>query len=529
MTDLTGKFGQLETLITTKFDAVILKLDNIHTALSSAGGNIEAAPIVAAIEALRGIGPENTIKAINQSVWNIAGPAPGKSITDLHTLLTAQHAAIGVYLAAIGADTDATANALGIPTGDATTTALGLLASVQYALTYNGANAANLFGAIRAINDALGGVPNNSLALTSVRGLLDMLTTQQRSLLDPISVAPVDVCETSYTSSGYVYYQMNMEVFPGFPLTTPGTLAIWSAPPSGYTITRNIDISQNYTKLNSNDWLSWRIYVASTASTFGVSTSTLSSDRFPTNQWITLSPGFMTYNDLSFLVDGSDSLKVYICPAATLVGGTAPSGADFSASTATSVVNGRRYLVWPDLDGITESAGGVELTPATSWTGYEVFIQSSAPSATLHDVTEPAQDISALAVGQWHPLGQGHTLAFSVDGAYQAKGYMRLPTAPVYYDLASSNLYNAQRIAWPNNPPYFVPHPNYSDTAVNNFSGWTLTTISGGPISLSYGNAGASNQPLITLENGVPQVFTSTAAHVWTSSGAPFVLRMTPP
>lgn len=461
MTNLSDKFGHIEGIITTKFDAVISKLSDIHTAITAANGNIEAAPIVAAIEALRGVGPENTIRSLNQSIWNIAGPAPGKSITDLHTLLTAQHAALGVYLAAIGADTDATANALGIPTGDATSTLLGVMYSLQFALTHYGAGDPNLLSVIYAINEGIGGVPYDSLALTTVRGLIAQQTEATGRLLDPISYPPVDVCENAYMSNGYVYYQMNFEIFPGIPLSTPSTIATWPVPPLGYSISRETDAVTNFVRLNSNDWLDWRIYVASSASTFGIHTSTLSPARLPTNQWVSFSPEFMYYDTLSFLVDGSSALKVYICASSQLVGGVAPAGADFTSSTGTSVVNGRRYVVWPDLEGLTESAGGIELTPASSWAGYEVYIQTSAPNATLHDITDPAQSIAALPVNQWITLAGNHTLSVSVDAGYLVKGYMRFAN-PLEFDLLATDVYypyNYGTGPWPESSMWTIKNP----------------------------------------------------------------------
>lgn len=423
MTDLSAKFSGLETTLVGKLDVVIARLDSVITALTSSSGNIDAAPIVAAIESMRGVGPENTIKSLNQSVWNIAGQAPGKSLAEIYTLLVANHAANGIYLAAIGADTDATATALGVPTGDATTTALGMLYSLQYALTYKGANAANLFGTISAINDAIGGVPNSSLALTTVRGLISQLMSavgKTNKLLDPISASPVDLCQTPFISNGTSYQGTGIELA-GITLLSPVTVATWpNNPPSGITVSFELLIGDS--KLQSADWGNWRIYVASSASLFGVVAG--SSQRFVTNSWVSMPSPNAIY---TIFVDGNAALTAYICPSAQLVEGIAPTGTDFTSSTDTSVVDGRRYLVWPDLEGLTESAGGIELTPASTWSGYEVYIQTGAPNATLHDITEPVQNITGFVVNQWNALGNNHTLAFSVDAAYLAKGYMRVP------------------------------------------------------------------------------------------------------
>ena len=97
-------------------------------------------------------------------------------------------------------------------------------------------------------------------------------------------------------------------------------------------------------------------------------------------------------------------------------------------SSSTLSLNGRRYIVWPDLANIVESANGTELTPDSSWSGYSIYIQTTAPAARLHDVTTPAADIDPLAVNTWIDLGGSDTLAFSVESTYQVKGYLRAPT-----------------------------------------------------------------------------------------------------
>jgi hypothetical protein len=521
MTDLTGKFDALETNLGGKLDTIILYLDDIKTALTASGGSIEAAPIVAAIEALRGTGPENTIRSINQSLWNIAGPTPGKSLAEIYTLLTVNHAALGIYLAAIGADTDATANALGIPTGDATTTLLGVMYSLQYIIGH--------------INQGVGGIPYEALTLTTVRGLISQLTAgieQVNRNLDPLGYEPVDVCDDPYCSISTSY--INLSDIPIVGIFAPGTTtAVWPSEnvPDGLFIWPLT--VHGYAGITAIDWSDWNVYVATGVSQFAITNLDASSllRRYQSNQWVQLPPSWSNLH-VMFSVDGSEYLKVYICPSGQLVGGTAPSGTDFTSSTGTSIVEGRRYVVWPDIEGLTEGAGGVELTPAASWDGYEVYIQTSAPAARLHDVTDPAQDIASLQVNQWLALGQNHTLKFSVDAGYLVKGYMRAPAVNQNCQTFNSVVQvGADRAQFSSHPPYFTVsnvawalQGNYSQYTVELISGTTNITINVGP---DYNDVASQS---LTLHPGDPPVLLGiSSTYLWTYSAAPFSLKMCPP
>jgi hypothetical protein len=77
-----------------KLDIVIAKLGDMYTAITN-NGAFDTAPIVAAILAMRGDEPENTLRSINQSLWNIAGPAPGATLVELLDQLSALADAIG--------------------------------------------------------------------------------------------------------------------------------------------------------------------------------------------------------------------------------------------------------------------------------------------------------------------------------------------------------------------------------------------------------------------------------------------------
>lgn len=469
MTDLTAKFDALETALGGKLDTVILCLDDIKTALTASSGNIDAAPIVAAIEALRGTGPENTIRSLNQSIWNIAGPTPGRSLAEIYTLLTVNHAAIGLYLSSIGDDTEATATALGIPTGDATTTLLGVMYSLQYIIGH--------------INQGLGGIPYESLTLTTVRGLISHLTTavgQTNQLLNPIAYPPVDACETPYVSTGEVYYQADLEIFSGFPMAYPGTIATWPAPPSGFDITRYQDANLYYIKLNTVDWTDYRIYVASSAASFGYSAT--SGQRLPTNQWLNLSLNAGIFgNDMVFLVDGSEALKVYICPSGQLVGGAGDVHSDGSIG-----LNGKRYARFtPPITGITVSESGIDVTAQGSWSGWRAYVQTTAPLIYVNETADyPAMWIDLTGTGSYN---------FAVDPQYTI--YVTLRSSGIQYTTVGSVLYNAGSglqnygSSWPagfntRNSDYdnvlYTPAISLADNA----DGWTFRLISGSNVHL---------------------------------------------
>lgn len=210
--------------------------------------------------------------------------------------------------------------------------------------------------------------------------------------------------------------------------------------------------------------------------------------------------------------------------------GILPDGTMGSASTGTLTSAGRRYIVWSALSGITLSEDGRELTPDTSWSGYELYVQTDAPSFTLHDVTDPAQSIDEADVNSWITLSGTHTLSMSVDSGFQVRGYMRIPAFS--YEFSSQSIYGSNRIVWPEEPPTFVRYSGaYSEiTASNQFIGWTLTVISGDDVSFLYANnPSQGGAPSIILHNGIPVLFSATDAYVWTSAVAPFTLRMTPP
>lgn len=185
------------------------------TALETAIGvtNTKLQSLIDALDVLQGTGPENTIKSINQSIWNMVGPAPGRTLTEIHEELVALK------------------TNLGLPTGDATTTAIGRLAAIETATS--------------AANVALGGVPYNDLQLASVRGLLNSL----QGGIGGGSGLTVDgsyhvASSESVTSDGYRYAT-------GFSISVP----IVPVAASRWQAVANVET-----------WENWEIYSESTSS-----------------------------------------------------------------------------------------------------------------------------------------------------------------------------------------------------------------------------------------------------------------------
>lgn len=343
MTDLSTKFQALETVITGRLDTVVNRLDTVIDRLEdvvtavTAGGNIDAAPIVAAINNLRGEGTENTIKSVNQSIWNLAGPAPGTSLTDLYALLDARLSLIdgnapSEILDAIRLLLDELLSRMGQNTGDATTTLLGRLFSIQYALTHLDPQAPNLLSVVHHLNNAVGGVPRDALTFTTVRGLLSAL----RRTVGASSLPPDDMCNDPYVSDGLT--RLGPPIY-----LSPVTAATWQGPtPAGLSLVSGApDIS-------ATNWANWRVYVQSPASLFGDDAT--GNARLPTNTWHDLSGSGVK----RFYVDGDNSITVYLC------GKYNPNDTTLSSEVVTiSSVLGtvtRHNIIWPSTYEVTNTA-----------------------------------------------------------------------------------------------------------------------------------------------------------------------------
>jgi hypothetical protein len=105
--------------------------------------------------------------------------------------------------------------------------------------------------------------------------------------------------------------------------------------------------------------------------------------------------------------------------------------AQTSDLTSTNTVSrgGMRYVVWPNLPGITEDAESIGLTPLEStWSGYQVYIQSNAPHCLIYE--DSGTPYYEQSVNTWISLDTygNHKLSWAVDSSYDVRGYLRIPS-----------------------------------------------------------------------------------------------------
>jgi hypothetical protein len=341
MTDLTAKFTALEVQLTAQHDIVAEKLDTIITALGdinttlTTNGAFDTAPIVDAITSLRGTGPENTIQSVNQSLWNIAGPTPGKSLADLYALwdngagITPYNLLDSIYLAI--------QNMYELWNPSAGITPYNLLDSIYLAITANGITE----DSAKAIMVRLIAQFDTSAVYPTMKDLLMTISAQQAQQIllagNPLTMIPADICESPLVSTGEFFQDATLV------MVDPVTYATWPAAPGG-EFTASYDITMDaHPILHCSDWASYRIYVASKADTFGVITGR--GTRYPCNQWLTLAiPEGGAPSGAAFNVARASGLTVYICGAnAPALGSCSPAAQDPITVSAFS-----RHLYVPD-------------------------------------------------------------------------------------------------------------------------------------------------------------------------------------
>ncbi len=305
-TNLSQKFAALQLLMTTQHNA-----------------------LMAEIAALRGTGgPETTLRSINQSIWALAGAAPGATLAQLKAAIEAL--AGGKSLAALwslwtpGAGTpyallesSDTAlqelKALWSPQGEGYSPYV-LLNNLYQAILANGLTETDAKDILTRIIAQL----DTGTVTPTIKDLLMTMSDQQAQLVsntaDPFD-SPVGCCEMPFMSSGVAFQPVDAYFL------DPQTYATWPdlvpAPfNANITTSRGLTgVFMGTTHINCEHWSEYRIYVASNASQFGLNWPT--PQRFNTNEWITLSTSGWLSSDLAFFVEGSDRLTVYICPVRT--------------------------------------------------------------------------------------------------------------------------------------------------------------------------------------------------------------------
>jgi hypothetical protein len=170
----------------------------------------------------------------------------------------------------------------------------------------------------------------------------------------------------------------------GITIASPVTMATWpDGPPTGISIVG--DATAGSIGLAASDWGAWKIYVATSAASFGV--MRLAQQRLPTNEWITLAGN----DTLRFFVDGAVGLKVYICPSGAEPAGYIWSGVDEILAWDTPY--GGRWrpnaTKYSDLQYPLLTVNNPALYRAEGWQGWTWQIIGGTPSVGWLTVDAP--------------------------------------------------------------------------------------------------------------------------------------------
>ena len=162
---------------------------------------------------------------------------------------------------------------------------------------------ASLKTGIAALNTAMG-IPSGDATTT----MLGRLTAIENCGCRPVGAQPPinGPCATPYASCSIAFIPW---VIVG---GTNVNVAKWCEPlPDGLEYGTTLGLSDDTTELVATDgWDGWHIFVSSAATVFGK--SPLDLERYPTNTWLPLSGSDV----LSVATDERNSLKVYLCPPA---------------------------------------------------------------------------------------------------------------------------------------------------------------------------------------------------------------------
>lgn len=419
MTNLEQKLTALETQLSDQHTTVSGKLDAILTALGTinntltTNGTFDSAPIVNAIAGLRGEGPENTVRSINQSIWNLVGTAPGTSLVQLLAAINALGG--GKSLQSL----------FGLWDNGAGLTPYNLLDAIYLAITANGVTE----DSAKAILVRLVAQFDTSAIYPTMKDLLMTISSQQAQQIllagNPLTASPPGVCESPLVSTGSFFQDTSLV------MVDPVTFATWPAAPGG-EFTASYDITMDaHPILHCTDWASYHIYVASKADSFGVITGR--GTRYPCNQWITLAiPEGGAPSGARFNVSRANDLKVYICPLGSPALGTcSPAAQDPITVSAFS-----RHLYIPDpplttwyssamsggntwanivdividgtntVQGLVFTAGGSELemcmawntshNPTITYVGLHMYINTAPGEYTIQGGTGANAAVSVL-------------------------------------------------------------------------------------------------------------------------------------
>lgn len=445
--DLTAKFQDVIAEIAalkTEQQATNAKLDLLIAKDVTITGDVIAdmTGIETRLDALKLalVGADSDPTDIRAAIWGLAGPAPGRTLADIHAALIGTDAdptdirqaiwnlagpAPGISLAQLYALWAPTGDDLR-PYGHLSNIALDMLLMRQILADYKdsfgdrgaGMTLYNMLDAMHtnvsgilqdadAINTAIGGSPYQSLELTSVRGLLNALRQCACAKNDgPPLIGEDAVCASPYVSDG-------MHLFP-WEFSPLGGTSVMIAdfpdpPPGGLEFS---GVTGNRSELSADDWSDWRVWVASEAAQFAMD---YGLERYPTNQWVELSGS----GTKAFSVDARYALGVTLC------GASAPANC-ITLESEIVTANGFVFsaIVWPESwDAVTTH--GVFVTGDKRWillgdykdwtyqaAGVEYIRDSSGANITTTDDGNGYRRIAVTTTSITFSLAGGNTGAF---------------------------------------------------------------------------------------------------------------------
>jgi hypothetical protein len=316
--------------------------------------------LLAGIVAMRGAGPENTLKSLNQSIWNLAGPAPGTNLTQL---LDAMELLYGLWDPGAGIKP------------------YNLLDGIYIALNSSGLSQ----GASRDILMRIIAQFDTSYVSPTMKDLLMTISQQQAVIVsntsDPLATLPAGVCGSPFVSTGSEHLGITVN------FVEPTTIATWpTTVPAGFDglTTSSGGIAVGQTIVGCTNWENYRIYVASKATFFGI--NGFAVQKFGTNQWITLSGNA----NFEFITPGSENLKVYICPLSTpsnptpCPGYTGPMYGPSAITAPTAHTSGLPVVYWANgAESSWQDAGFVVTAQQIPLVGGDYYIvQTVSPAGS---------------------------------------------------------------------------------------------------------------------------------------------------
>lgn len=215
--------------------------------------------------------------------------------------------------------------------------------------------------------------------------------------------------------------------------------------------------------------------------------------------------------------------------------GIAPDGSSGTVSNGTTSTGGYRYILWSSISGVT-IAEGYKVTATNGWGGYEVYVQTDAPSFEVVNLT--ANTVASCPANSWTVLGGTGQLAFRVSSGYNARGYMRTPNSSWYYSqyltALTAPVVSYNMIVWPAamggsvNSTLGVNRYGQTVYLYKNMKGYRLRIISGGNANADLYTS-SQNVTTVQVTTSTYTVLVDTVCFVVYSAAGGFTIEVLPP